>query len=377
MPSIFVKRGLIGPELLPNKNLRISFENKIIDEIKIGEKRRKTDLSFEHHLITPAFINVHVHCADVLVKDRAFGYSLEEAVGQDSIKFKALEEGKNYLSIAIKTAIQCMLEAGVSTFADFREGGESGVIELRKAVKGLPIRVIALGRPNSELTDLTQVIKVVDGIGLSSPLDYDFSRLEEISQAAEKNCKPIYTHVLESREITEKKRKDNDISDLDLALNPLKAQKLVHLTHATSDEIVKLTDQQHIILCPRSNSYFQEGFPPITALMKTGNLIAVGTDNVMVNTPNPLEEIRIIVNWLLLQRVVPNLTEMLKMITINAAKILDVNTGEISSGKYADLCIWNMKSPRTIYSQDPLRTLIFRVREPDLTCLFFEGRRVK
>ncbi len=377
MASIFVKKALIGSELLPKKNVRITFEKKKITEIITDGTRKKTDLCFEYHLVTPAFINSHVHCADALVKDQAFGYNLETAVGKDGIKFQALEEGKQYLSIAIKTAIQSMLEAGVSTFADFREGGESGVLTLRRAAEELPIRPIILGRPNSDLTDLNQVVKLADGIGLSSPLDYDYNQLKQIAQTAKKVNKTISTHVLESQEITEKRKKNNEISDLELAINPLKAQNLIHLTHATSEDIDKLTNREHAILCPRSNIYFQEGFPPLITLMKKKILIALGTDNTMVNNPNPLEEIRTVVNCLLLQKIVPNLTDILKMITVNAAKLLGVNTGEISIGKFADLCIWNLNSPRTIYSHDPLRTLIFRVREPDLVCHFFEGERIK
>ncbi|MFX0206366.1 MAG: amidohydrolase family protein [Candidatus Hodarchaeota archaeon] len=377
MASIFVKRALIGKDLIPKENISITFEKKKITEITIGETKRKADFSFEHHLLTPAFINSHVHCADAIAKDQAFGYTLDAAVGKGGIKFQALREGKHYLSIALKTAIQCMLEAGVSTFADFREGGKPGVITFLKAAEGWPIRTKVFGRPNSDLDDLNEVINVADGIGISSPLDYEYSQLEVIARSTKRAHKPIATHVLESKDITEKRKKNNESSDLELALHPLKAQKLIHLTHATSEDIARLTDQEHVILCPRSNIYFQEGFPPITTLMKKGVLISLGTDNVMINNPNPLEEVRTIIKWLLLQKTVPNLSEILKMITVNAAKVLGVNTGEISIGKKADLCIWNLNSPRTIYSQDPLRALIFRVRESDLSCQFFEGEHIK
>jgi cytosine/adenosine deaminase-related metal-dependent hydrolase len=76
-------------------------------------------------------------------------------------------------------------------------------------------------------------------------------------------------------------------------------------------------------------------------MLKLGCKIAIGTDNIMVNSPDLLRELDYL--WKVFKSpssrysTTVKLKELLKMITVNPGELFRLNSGSIDKGKFADL----------------------------------------
>ena len=78
------------------------------------------------------------------------------------------------------------------------------------------------------------------------------------------------------------------------AIIDLKPDFLVHMCHATDDDLKAVkTAGISIVVCPRSNSYFGN-LPPLSKMLELRIDVGFGTDNGMLCTANMLDEIRFI-----------------------------------------------------------------------------------
>ena len=140
---------IAGPELEPIEGY-ICVNKGIITEI--GEER-----TYSTNIIAPCFVNAHTHLGDSVFKDpplgKISGFRIQRDLDSlvkppDGLKHKILRE------TSYKTLIECMrkslldmIETGTCAFADFREGGVLGVAALNKALEGLKLYSMVLGRP--------------------------------------------------------------------------------------------------------------------------------------------------------------------------------------------------------------------------------------
>jgi cytosine/adenosine deaminase-related metal-dependent hydrolase len=101
----------------------------------------------EGFLIIPGLINAHTHIGDSLGKDVAVDSGLDARVHPaHGAKQKILQSKPDHLKTFIRSSALSMMKKGITTFADFREGGAEGVKLLRDAISGLPIKCIVFGR---------------------------------------------------------------------------------------------------------------------------------------------------------------------------------------------------------------------------------------
>ena len=113
---------------------------------------------------------------------------------------------------------------------------------------------------------------------------------------------------------------------------------MVHMTYASKRDLLATAKKTRgIVICPRANASLAEGIPDIDLMKKTGCTIALGTDNIMINSPDMFREMDYL--WkvsmgIQKKRVSPK--EILKMATVNGGKILKKEIGIIETGKYAD-----------------------------------------
>jgi Cytosine deaminase and related metal-dependent hydrolases len=63
------------------------------------------------------------------------------------------------------------------------------------------------------------------------------------------------------------------------------------MTYASKNDLnVVAKKTRGIVICPRANSSLAEGIPDIELMQKAGCVIALGTDNVMINSPDMFRE---------------------------------------------------------------------------------------
>ena len=156
---------------------------------------------------------------------------------------------------------------------DFREGGQRG-IEAFEMHDYLGTSIL-LGRP-SEDDNLPG-----KHAGISSLADVGDLALLMSSQARSRDGLVGIHHSENEHENIEKL----------LQLNP---DFVVHLCHATDEDLEKLKESNiSVVVCPRSNYYFGNR-APLEKMIEIGLDLGFGTDNGMICSVNMLDEIRFI-----------------------------------------------------------------------------------
>lgn len=285
----------------------VAFENGYIKEIGKGRKPG----SIATGIITPTLVNAHTHLADYVVPVD-LRLSLEELVAPPhGLKHRMLAEASEELLLKSLLKLGKFMRArGVSRFIDFREGGQAGA-RLLTSLQGRPLAYI-YGRPvdlefDKEEVDL--ILRVSDGIGVSSMADWDYATLEELAQYTRSKGKRFALHV------SERIREDiDDVLDL-------KPSFLVHMTMAEPQDLEACARAGvPIVTCPRSNMFFGH-LPPLAEMLKAGAKVALGTDNAMLNMPDVLSEMEFAGRILRLQGV-KEVNAVVEMAIVNGRKLL-------------------------------------------------------
>ena len=338
---------IYGDDFTP-ANGYISIRDGIIREF--GSEN--VDADYEG-IVCPRFVNAHVHVGDSAFKDPPF-LPLSELVGPGGLKARMLAQTPRAVLVeGMRRSLQQMAASGTCAFADFREGGEEGVSMLEEAMRGLPILARILGRPGPGQTNIPESCW---GLGISSTRDHDPDQLKATVAAARKAGQAVGVHAGEAG--------NDDIGDA-LALHP---DFLVHMNRADEAD---LRDVAHsclpVVVCPRSNLVTGVGLPNVKRMLELGFTIAVGTDNVMMNSPDIFEEMHFLVKALLHDD-----RQVFKMCTLNGAKVtgLDQRLGSIQEGKEARVMVLDKISNNMWGSMSPLSSIVRRAGASDIIAIF-------
>ncbi len=232
-------------------------------------------------LVLPQPANAHVHSGDFAFPEFGVELSLEDAVAPPSgLKHRLLSKLEfSELVEAIKKVYVSAWEKGVGLLVDFREGGGVGCKAAREALAKVDgMKVLILGRPGPEWPNYC------DGLGISSPLDYDLVTLK----ALVKKSKLTATHIAETP-------KARELGDLERAIDA-GFKVIVHGIHLTLNDLELLKEYDiGLVLCLRSNMWHGLGLPKIREAYKTGVKIGLGTDNAAWFTPDPWEEAKLLI----------------------------------------------------------------------------------
>ncbi len=384
---------LFGKELDFIANTDIKIQDDKFQQIKssIRPSRNEDTIDCEGLLIIPGFVNCHTHIGDSIAKDITLNRSVDQKIhpvsGAKAVILKNTD--KKYLATFMKNSCYSMLNKGITTFVDFREGGIEGVSLLQQVVSELPLRSIILGRlefyqnsteikknislPSDKINELTQLLMKCDGIGISGANENSSSVLNYYSQISKIRA----IHSSETTQSMAVSKKNTGISETQRALI-LKPDFLVHMTHATPNDIDAATKiTRGIVICPRANAALAEGIPDIELMQKTGCIIGIGTDNVMINSPDMFREMDYL--WKVTmgihkKRIDPR--EILKMATVNGGKILKKDIGVIENGKLAD-CIFIDKHALDLEPMhNPYASIVHRASESTIRAVMIGGKIV-
>lgn len=339
--------------------------------VEIEETKNVQNISrHSGHWIVPRFVNAHTHIGDTLLKDPVLGPPIQSyAYARDldalvrppnGLKHKFLSQiSQEEAVLSMESAIFEMYQNGISVFADFRENGYAGVSALIQASKntGRDIHPIIFGRPTNvsensfDENEFEKLLEYADGIGLSGANDMDKALLAQIASKTRLKRKKTAIHAGE--------KDDSDIESA-LSLNP---DLLIHMTHANQTHLKAVSDADiPIAVCVRSNLVTGVGLPPILEMLENEISLCIGTDNMMLNSPDMFEELHFLSKIYGVSDAV-----LFKMATSGGANALGCRfTGSVEVGKKADLMVVNGKSLNLKYVKDPLFGLIRRARTDDI-----------
>ncbi len=338
---------ILGDEFEPVDGY-LCIENGIIKEI--GCEKVEADLE---GIICPSFVNAHTHLGDSVIKDPPF-MPLSELVGPKGLKHQVLETtSRSKLVEGMRTSLRDMRATGTCAFADFREGGPSGVDMLLEALGSIPLITRTFGRPNPGSFEIHPRCW---GVGISSTKDHTFAWADATVNAARAHNRKVAFHAGESSR-----------DDIEPALE-FKPDHLVHLTQATSEDLKKVADSSvPVVICLRSNLVTGVGFPKVAEMLEMEIVVGLGTDNVMLNSPNMFSEMK-----LASKALVHNDRQVFKMCTLNGARILGIEdrVGSITVGKESRLMIIDRRSDNLWRVKDPLASVVRRARPSDIMAVF-------
>ncbi|GGN15080.1 amidohydrolase family protein [Halarchaeum nitratireducens] len=293
-------------------------------------------------IVLPAFVNAHTHIGDSIAKDAGRGLSLEELVAPpDGLKHRLLREAdRTALVEGMRRSLSFMAESGTAATLEFREGGVPGVEALRDASDGIEIDALAFGRDDPDVLDVS------DGYGASGANDADFA--VERGRARDAG-KPFAIHAGEV-----------DATDIHPAID-LDPDLLVHMVHADDEHLARVADDGiPIAVCPRSNLVTDVGLPDVPDLL-AHTTVALGTDNVMLNSPSMFREMAYTA-----KRYDATAVEVLRMATTAGAEIAGRNDGLIEAGRDANLLVLDGDTHNLAGYRDPVRAAVRRAGASDV-----------
>ncbi len=395
--SAIVKESL---DLIENAFIRI--DDGYFTEVRENPSNSSRYLKYKAKgmLMIPGLINAHTHIGDSFFKDYGIGKSLNDLFRPiTGLKHKLLASAPENLIIkSMRNSVFDMLRCGITTFADFREGGKRGIMIIKKAMRGLKMKAVILGRPDyyfdeddvvknhampeDKIREVNEMLKICDGIGLSGPNEYTDKAMNEISKLTKSKKKICAIHACEDKYSMGFSLKNFHKSEVERTLKNLDPDFIVHLTQAKEEDIELISKANiPIICCPRANSILGLGFPPITKMMKKGITIALGTDNVMLNSPDLFREMDYTSRILRALERDPSAVsskDIFKMATINSAKALKLGKeiGTIEEGKRADAVFIRTNTKNLESIKDPINAIVHRVRPDDIQAVMINGEIV-
>jgi len=300
-------------------------------------------------IVCPAFVNAHTHIGDSIAKEAGDGLTLEELVTPpDGLKHRLLRQAdREALVAAMARSLSYMKNAGIGAFVEFREGGVDGVAAIKSALAGSSLNGVVLGR------ETVEAMEASDGFGASGANDAAFGTERRATREAGKLF-GIHAGEVDSADI-------NPALDLD-------PDFLVHMVHAETLHMERVADSEiPVVVCPRSNCTTEVGHPPVEALAER-TTVALGTDNVFLNSPSMFREMA-----LTSQLYDLSARDILRMATVNGAEIAGLDCGLVEAGRPADLCVLDGNSDNLSGVRDPVRAVVRRAETADVERVVLSG----
>ena len=371
-----ISNGIIlkGQNLVPIRENIVVDDGKIIEISKDAKEGEIIDV--DGAIVCPSFINGHVHIGDSIIKDEGYGLTLAEMVKPpNGVKHVALSNAEDdELVDAMSQSMWDMVRSGTTHFIDYREGGIKGVKLLRNASEDIPIKPIILGRDDSFYGDdpdlgkvkkaIRKLLKVADGIAPSGFGEITSEVAQIITGECAKQGKISSIHVAESESNQIESLNNENITEVGKGVKYNFAQ-LVHLTNPKANDLELVADSnQNVVVCPRANATLNVGVAPLSKMFDLDYMPLLGTDNVMLNSPNMFREMEFTLKLMSVyyKRYI-NPKELVKMATINVCgfKINDVvQKSVILEDNFAEFIV--LKS----FSKNPYLNICNRVETKNI-----------
>ncbi|MBQ2226813.1 MAG: amidohydrolase family protein [Methanobrevibacter sp.] len=371
-----IANGIIlkGQDLLPVRENIVVEDGRIIEISKDANEGKIIDV--EGSVVCPSFINGHVHIGDSIIKDEGYGLTLSEMVKPpNGVKHVALSKASDDELIgAMKDSMWDMVYSGTTHFIDYREGGIEGVKLLREASKDIPIKPIILGRDDSFYGDdpdlgkvktaIRKLLKVADGIAPSGFGEITSEVADLIVEECNRQDKISSIHVGESESNQIESLNTYGVSEIGKGIKS-DFNQLVHLTNPKSDDLTSVAkSNQNVVVCPRANATLNVGVAPLNRMLDLGIRPLIGTDNVMLNSPNMLRELEFTLKLMsVYYKNYINPVDLLKMATTNICafninKI--VQKSVIMENNFAEFIVYKS------FSKNPYLNLCNRVETKNI-----------
>jgi cytosine/adenosine deaminase-related metal-dependent hydrolase len=346
----------------------------------VPERMPRVDL--EGCILLPGLVNAHTHLSLTALEGLVPSADFTTWLGRVVPAIRGLDPDDMAASAALGALRS--IAGGVTAVGDIAYGPEAGATASDLGLAGVFFWEV-LGVPAGALHRVLHGMEFPerndhgrrgrDRIGLSPHTPYTSGPglLQAVAQYARENGFPLAVHVAES--IAESQLTRHGTGPLlDVAsrtaegfevphtspvsylarLGVLDDALAVHCVHLAPGDAATLAEKARgVVLCPRSNAFLHNGFPPVDSLERAGATLALGTDSAASNEGS----LDLFAEARALRDVEPSLSpsRLLRMLTIEGARTLGVDSlfGSLVQGKQADLV-----AVRVGTTEDPVGAVI-------------------
>ena len=350
------------------------------------------------HVLIPGLINLHTHAAMTLMRGLADGLPLMEWLNDHIWPAEIKHVNADFVLDGTKLACAEMLKGGTTCFNDmyfFPE--ESAKAALASGMRGA-IGMLTIDFPTAYASDaedyLAKGLAMRDEYRHHPLLSFCFAphapytvsdkALTSILTYAEQLDLPVHIHLHETEaEIRHSlenfgMRPIARLHQLGLLSPGLIGVNMIHLT----EEEIELTGNQgcSVAHCPSSDLKLANGFSPVSALLKQGVNVGLGTDGAASNNRlDMFEEMRLAA--LLAKGQSKRAEELpayqaLQMATLNGAKALGLGDriGSLVKGKMADITAVDFSAPELSPCYDPVSHLVYSAGREHVSHVWVDGK---
>jgi 5-methylthioadenosine/S-adenosylhomocysteine deaminase len=349
-------------------------------------------------VVMPGLINTHTHAPMVLFRGLADDLALMEWLNNYIFPAEAKMVSPDFVRAGTRLAALEMIQSGTTTYADMYYFEEEIAKETRAAgLRGIlgqtiiQFPVADAKTPADGLARAEAFINAFKGDSLITPAvaphalyTLDGPTLKAARELSRRHGVPTIIHLAETRDevkTAQERLSTSPVAYLDSLGFFGPGVLAAHGVYVAESEMPLLkTKGVGVSHNPESNMKLASGVAPVTAYLRAGVALGLGTDGAASN--NDLDMFEAMRMASLLHKLQTNdpravgAPTAVDMATIGGARALgmDKQIGSLEAGKRADLIIVGMSAARQTPMYDPISHLVYVTRGDDVQTTIVNGK---
>ncbi len=359
---------------------------------EVGKGRWDREIDCEGNLLMPGFKNAHTHSGMTLLRSYADDLPLQDWLFKQVFPIEDKMDGEMIYHLT-KLAVLEYLTSGITSIFDMYLTPETTA----KACVDMGMRCVQVSGTSGQ-TDFEPSLELLEqryqALNHDDPLlsyfigfhaEYTCSRelMERVAQIAHKYKAPVYTHLAETKAEVEGCRERHGMS-------PAKLLDTIGMFdyggggyHCVwmDEEDMEIFRRRglSVVTNPGSNTKLASGIAPISAYLKKGINVAIGTDGPASNNCLDMFREMFLVTGLAKLREedasAVDAWEVLKMATVNGAKAMYLpDTDVLAPGKAADIIMIDLHQPNMQPINNIPKNLVYSGSKQNVKMTMIQGR---
>ncbi len=353
-----------------------------------GQSRWDREIDCEGNLLMPGFKNAHTHSGMTLLRSYADDLPLQDWLFKQVFPIEDKMDGEMIYHLT-KLAVLEYLTSGITSIFDMYLTPETTA----KACVDMGMRCVQVSGTSGQ-TDFEPSLELLEqryqALNHDDPLlsyfigfhaEYTCSRelMERVAQIAHKYKAPVYTHLAETKAEVEGCRERHSMS-------PAKLLDTIGMFdyggggyHCVwmDEEDMEIFRRRglSVVTNPGSNTKLASGIAPISAYLKKGINVAIGTDGPASNNCLDMFLVRGLAKLREEDASAVDAWEVLKMATVNGAKAMYLpDTDVLAPGKAADIIMIDLHQPNMQPINNIPKNLVYSGSKQNVKMTMIQGR---